>query len=286
MTDPSPDSSTSPSAHLPWESIGAVEDRGGVIETGQAPIAQPGPTPTESEFPLTPWAERSAAPFGSDFDELSRIEPQGRRPDSADGTEDSYEDKESGATLRSAPACGEINPDPQDVYRSAPMPTVVTRSAPPLRSGGWTLPLLCAGIALVACCVLIPQADANRRLVYEKQTLQTDLQTVERQIAVNQEFLKRVADDPTLAQRLAERQMKVVPEGSRVLELVHEPDGVTMSPFQLVSVATPPPLPPYKPVGGTFARLCYDLHTRLYLIGAALGMVAVGLVMGYAPEKQ
>ena len=30
--------------------------------------------------------------------------------------------------------------------------------------GGWTIPLLCLGIAVIACCLVIPQADANRRL--------------------------------------------------------------------------------------------------------------------------
>jgi len=65
-----------------------------------------------------------------------------------------------------------------------------------------------------------------------------------------------------------------------VLELKHESDGTGMSPFQLVSVAPPPPLPPYRQVGGAIASLCYDPHTRLYLIGSALALIAVGLVLG------
>jgi hypothetical protein len=152
--------------------------------------------------------------------------------------------------------------------------------------GGWTLPLLCAGIALIACCGLIPQSDANRRLAYERRQLQLDLQTVEKQIAVNTEFLRKVGQDPTLAERLAERQMKVIPQGSRVLELSHDAGGASMSPFQLVSVPPPSPLPPYKPIGGVIANLCYDNHTRLYVIGIALGMIATGLVLGGSPAKQ
>ena len=74
------------------------------------------------------------------------------------------------------------------------------------------------------------------------------MQNITQQIQVNQEFLKKVSDDPTLAQRLAERQMKVIPEGEHVVDLMHEPEG--MSPFQLVNVAPPAPLPPYRPVGG------------------------------------
>jgi hypothetical protein len=139
------------------------------------------------------------------------------------------------------------------------------------------------GVALIACCVLIPQADSNRRLAYERELLQRDLQTIDQQIEVNGEFLKKVADDPELAQRLAERQMKVIPEGVRVLDLTHEPEG--MSPFQLVNVAPPPPLPPYKPTGGTIAHLCYGPHSRLYLIGISLGMIAMGLVLGATPPR-
>jgi hypothetical protein len=153
----------------------------------------------------------------------------------------------------------------------------------PLRGGGWTLPLLCAGVALIACCALIPQADANRRLAYERQQLQMDLGTVEKQIAVNEEFLRKVGQDPTLAERLAQRQMKVIPQGSRVLDLAHDSGTASMSPFQLVSVPPPPPLPAYKPIGGVIASLCYGNHTRLYLIGAALGMIATGLVLGGSP---
>ena len=156
---------------------------------------------------------------------------------------------------------------------------------PPSTGGGWTVPLRCMGIALIACSALIPQADANRRLAYEKQELARDMETVEKQIAVNEAFLKQVGDDPTLAQRLAERQMKVIPQGTKILQLPHDSGGSSMSPFQLVNVPPPPPLPPYKPVGGTIARLCYDNHSRLYLIGIALGMIATGLVMGSAPER-
>ena len=59
-----------------------------------------------------------------------------------------------------------------------------------------------------------------------------------------------------------------------------------MSPFQLVSVPPPAPLPPYKPVGGFLAGLCYDNHSRLYVIGVALGMIATGLILGGSPETR
>jgi hypothetical protein len=177
----------------------------------------------------------------------------------------------------------DIHEAPLIVPHPNPLAEGEGRKQPAHVGGGWTLPLLCAGIALIACCAVIPQADANRRLAYERQQLQLDLQTVEKQIAVNTEFLRKVGQDPTLAERLAERQMKVIPQGSRVLELSHDAGGASMSPFQLVSVPPPPPLPPYKPISGVIANLCYDNHTRLYVIGIALGMIATGLVLGGSP---
>ena len=177
-----------------------------------------------------------------------------------------------------------------------PLVDEVDALGPAPRGGGWTLTLLCAGIALIACCVLIPQADANRRLVYEREKLKLDLESIRKQVAINDDFLKRVADDPTLAERLALRQMKIIRKGTRVLELKSQrravpvgsasplPAADEMSPFHLVHVAPPPPLPPYKPVGGLLAGLCYNPHTRLYLSGVALLLMAVGLVFGFAPR--
>ncbi|HZL35542.1 MAG TPA: hypothetical protein VFC78_09545 [Tepidisphaeraceae bacterium] len=151
---------------------------------------------------------------------------------------------------------------------------------------GWTIPLLCLGLGLIACCVVIPQADANRRMFYEGKMLQADLEQVQKQVAVNDEFLSKVRDDPGLAERLAARQMKTIRKGQKVLPLNHaDNQDADMSPFALVTVAAPPAPPPYKPVGGTIAGLCYDARSRLYLLGAAMTMVATGLVLGFGEKK-
>ncbi len=155
----------------------------------------------------------------------------------------------------------------------------------PVRGGGWTLPLVCAGVALIACCLIIPQSDSNRRLAYEKRLLEMDLESIQKQVAVNDEFLQRVGDDPTLAERLAQRQMKVVRAGSRIVKMDGDRSDGEMSPFQLVNVPPPPPLPPYKPVGGVLANLCYQPRSRLYLTGMALFMIAAGLVLGLGELK-
>jgi len=250
MADPALDSDGSSATHLPWESIGEAGD------TAEDMVVSPS-VAEEQQLPLTPWAQEEIASDSTSSQAESEAALHSELPD-------------------------EVTNDPLKMA-TEPVATAPLRPVA-LQSGGWTLPLLCAGIALIACCVLIPQADANRRLAYERRQLKSELQNVESQVKINEEFLKRVADDPTLAQRLAERQMKVIPEGARVLELPGEQQG--MSPFQLVSVAPPTPLPPYKPVGGTLANVCYGVHSRLYLIGISLGMIATGLVLGYAPQSR
>ena len=166
--------------------------------------------------------------------------------------------------------------------------TVVTMIDPavaPTRGGAFTIPMVCAGVAIIAACLLIPQADANRRLAYQQVKLRGDLEAVERQVAVNDEFLRNVADDPTLAERLAQRQMKIIRPDTKVLALKGAGEA-EMSPFQITAVAPPPKLPPYKPRGGTLAELCYHPKSRLYLLGTGLLLTAVGLVLGFSPRTQ
>ena len=186
-----------------------------------------------------------------------------------------------------------------DYEHPVPAEPVEDDLGPPPRGGGWTVVALCAGIGLIACCVLIPQADANRRLVYERERLKIDLDSIRKQVATNDEFLHRVDDDPNLAERLAQRQMKIIREGTRVLELKKPPKNGRgapgpasvlsqtpddVSPFHLVAVAPPPPMPPYEPTGGPLAGLCFDPHRRLYLMGTGMLLMAVGLVLGFAPK--
>jgi hypothetical protein len=171
----------------------------------------------------------------------------------------------------------------------APVPVLALRARKPpqpqptpLVSGGWTIPILCAGIGLIACCLIIPQVDVNRRAAYKKLSLERDLASIKQQVAVNDEFLKRVGDDPTLAERLAQRQMNIVKEGSRVWRdpLTSAAGADAMSPFQIVDVPPPAPLPPYQPAGGAFAAACLAPRSQLYLTGVGLLMLAAGLVLG------
>lgn len=152
------------------------------------------------------------------------------------------------------------------------------------RGGAWTIPLLCAGIAIIACCLLIPAADENRRLVYEREKLRLDLDQIQKQITINDEFLHRVADDAGLLERLAERQMKLVRQGTNVLQLKAEHHRDELSPYMLVTLPPPVEMPPYRPIGGIFSALCRQPRSQLFIMGGGMLLIATGLVLGTSPQ--
>ncbi len=153
--------------------------------------------------------------------------------------------------------------------------------------GGWTVAILCIGMSLIAACAIIPQADANRRLVYERETLRQDLSQIQSQISVNHEFLSKLESDPQLTERLAQREMRAVPQGQKALDLKLKGDSVAtesaaagrMSPFSIVNVPATAPLEAYKPTGGEFAELCRTPRSHGIVLGAGMIMIAAGLVL-------
>ena len=146
--------------------------------------------------------------------------------------------------------------------------------------------LISAGIGLIACCVVIPQSDENRLMAYECQKLKIDLEHLNKQVEVNQEFINRLGRDPALVERLAQRQMKFIRQGTRVLELNETWAPGEESAFSLVSIAPPRQLPPPTLRSGRMAELCRDPKVRLYTIGVGMMLVACGLVLGATPAKE
>jgi len=153
-----------------------------------------------------------------------------------------------------------------------------------------TLTLLCLGLAAVAACVIIPQADANRQLAYERDKLLADLHQIDAQAAVNEAFLKNIESNPQLAQRLAQRQMKLIRQGESLLPMKAKPAGngysgetgaiaAEVSPFTLVHLSPPPPAPPYQPAGGLVGHWLLDSHIRLYCLAGGMFLVAMSLVL-------
>jgi hypothetical protein len=182
------------------------------------------------------------------------------------------------------------DPAPKPIYRDAPSPPpprVISNPAAP-NGGAWTIPLVCLGLGIIAMSLIIPAADENRRLVYERERLARDLSHVQKQIAINDEFLARLATDPGLAERLAQRQMKMVREGTSVLELPGRSSaggGHDISPFELVTLPPPPPMPEYRPIGGKISRLFHHPKVRLYLLGAGLLSLIVGVILGSTKDR-
>lgn len=152
-------------------------------------------------------------------------------------------------------------------------------------SEGWTVVLVCLGVAIIAACVLIPQMDENGRLFHETRRLKTDLAHLHEQVAVNEDFLKRLGQDPVLAERVAQRQLNYVRPGSQTLDLPGEGRFVDSSPFVLTTVPKPESIGEFQPRGGKLMNWCRDARTRLYLMGAAMLMLAVGLVWGSNPAS-
>jgi hypothetical protein len=165
------------------------------------------------------------------------------------------------------------------------MHPIETQSEPKAHHG-WTIMLISAGIGLIACCLLIPQSDENQLLAYDCQKLKLDLEHLDKQVAVNQEFINRLGRDPALGERLAQRQMKFIRAGAKVLELDERMLPGEESPFSLVSIAPPPRLPPPQLRSGTMAELCRDPKIRLYTIGTGMMLIACGLVLGATPTRQ
>ena len=145
--------------------------------------------------------------------------------------------------------------------------------------GGWLVSFLCAGVGIIAVCLLLPLAEENHQLAWQREKLKTDLAQLQEQVQVNDEFLKKISNDPTLAERLAQRQMKFIRQGTTILDL---PGGgkEEMSPFQLVTLPPPNPIPPYQPLGGALSAVIRNSHLRLYLTGVGLLLLAAGLVLG------
>ena len=145
--------------------------------------------------------------------------------------------------------------------------------------------LCCVGVGLLSVCFLIPQADRNRALAYQAQKLQLDLEYLDRQTAANAALIDKIARDPVMAERLAQRQMKFARKGASVLELEDGPSLPDASPFSLVVVEPPPVLKPVQPPGGKLAELARNPRKRLYTVGVGLMLLAVGLVVGFATPR-
>jgi hypothetical protein len=157
----------------------------------------------------------------------------------------------------------------------------------PPTGGVWALPLLAFGLGLIACCFIIPAADDTRTVMFERERLRAEMEGLQRQVALNDEFLDRIHSDRELALRLAARQRTEYEEGVGILTPTWDPPGAgglgnfAMSPFALVAAepALQPPAPT-PPQGGKLAAACRDPRGRLIVLGVGLFSCILGLLGG------
>ncbi len=158
---------------------------------------------------------------------------------------------------------------------------VVESSVPAGRTGAWwTLPLMCVGIAMTACAVLVPATDENRQAMHELAKIERDVDYFERQSDVNKQFLEHVSTDPTLAERLALRQLRLTRVASKIVPMPKTDDAFGMSPYALVSIDPPVPMPAYRPLGGFISTYFLDSKGQIYLAGLGILLTAAGVILG------
>jgi hypothetical protein len=257
--DATPQHGTAPFSNVP---ISAGSDEPAPIEVAGVADAWSNIEPPAQDEPSDS-EPRASAPG---LDEAPEAEPS--EPDLA-----ASQDVDQALTLA---ARNDQTPEPAES-----LPPAEESEPEPEERGGWTVALLGAGIAIIAACLLLPLAEENHQLAWQREKLKVDLEQIKQQVAVNGEFLHKVSDDPTLAERLAQRQMKYIRQGTSILDL-HEGNDSTQqaSPFQLVMLPPPNPIPPYQPLGGGLCAIVRNSRARLYLIGLGLLLLACGLVLG------
>ncbi|HEY0010163.1 MAG TPA: hypothetical protein VGB55_15670 [Tepidisphaeraceae bacterium] len=170
----------------------------------------------------------------------------------------------------------------EQVVATDPEPAVLQGST----GAWWTLPTLFVGLSVVACAVLVPAADENRQALHELAKIEQEVAYFQKQSEVNKQFLEHVANDPALAERLAMRQLRMTRSESRMIHLPQRKDGFAMSPFALVHVDPPAPLPEYRSVGGLLGRWFNDTRRQIYFAGAGLLIAAAGVILGGRDETE
>jgi hypothetical protein len=159
--------------------------------------------------------------------------------------------------------------------------------APPAGPTGawWTLPVLFAGLAVLACALLVPAADGNRRTAHELAEIRRQVTHFREQSAVNRDFLARAGSDPVLAERLAMRQLRMTRPDARVVQMPKAGETYAMSPFAMMSVDAPPPVPAYRPVAGLLTRAFLNPQRQVFVAGFGIMLVAAGVILGGEERK-
>ena len=148
------------------------------------------------------------------------------------------------------------------------------------------IPVLCVGLCLIAVCVLVPQAEANKRLAVEREQLRLDVAHADAQLAVNGRFLVGASADPEVAERLAQRQMRRIRGGTAPLQLDGQPGSAAVATVtDMLRVPAPAPVAAYQPPTGIVGDVAGSTRRQLYGLTAGLFLVGVSLVLGTSAEQ-
>ncbi len=153
-------------------------------------------------------------------------------------------------------------------------------------SAVWTIPVLCLALGLIAVCVIVPQAEANKKLAVDREQLTRDLAYVEQQVSVNQAFIDCFNTDPDLTERLAQREMKRVRAGTEIISFTPQKPRRVQNPTDMLRVPRPDPVPPYVPPAGMLGTICTDDRKQLYAVALGLFVVAATLIVGSGPKAE
>jgi len=156
-------------------------------------------------------------------------------------------------------------------------------SAPDGRA--WSIPVMCLGLGMLAALLVIPQVDQNRQLVRQVARLEVDLAHLEAQADANRQFIQRLSSDPVMIERIAQRQMNLIREGTEALRLDNDPAALDRSPFSLSKLPPPPPLEEERTIGGRLAALARHPSLQPWLLGVSIMVIATGLVLGATPRR-
>lgn len=150
------------------------------------------------------------------------------------------------------------------------------------------MPLLSLGLAMIASALIVGQVEENRELAWQKNKLQMDLDYLEKQASVNEEFLTKLkqGEDAGLVERLAQRQKNLVRKGSAILDLKGPAGEDNTSAFKLTRLPPPPEIRPYEPARGFFTRFLGSAHQRVMAYGIGGFLVALGLISGGSEERK
>ena len=78
--------------------------------------------------------------------------------------------------------------------------------------GGWVISLVCIGVAIIAACLLLPLAEENHQLAWQREKLKTDLTQIQQQVKVNEEFLGKIEKRPHVGRAIGPAADEIDPQ--------------------------------------------------------------------------